>query len=60
LKRAKRITKLEVSVEEKQLVKTTKELKDPVHFKEHILEFNPHASSSSNDDTSRYRILVRK
>jgi hypothetical protein len=47
-------------VEDQQPVKTTKELEDPVHFKEPIPEVNPHASSSSDDDTSRYIILVRK
>lgn len=58
--RAKRMAEPKVSVEDKQLVKTTKELEDHVHFKEHIPEVNSHASSSSDDNTSRYRILVRK
>jgi hypothetical protein len=47
-------------VEDQKPVKKKKELEDPVYFKEPILEVNTHASGSSDDDTSRYIILVIK
>jgi hypothetical protein len=49
-----------VSMEDQQPVKTTIDFEYIVHLEEPISEFNPHASSSSEDNTSRYRILVRK
>jgi hypothetical protein len=59
-KRDKRLVEPSVSVENQQPVKTTIEFEDPLHLEEPIPEVNPHASSSYEYDTSRYRILVRK
>jgi hypothetical protein len=59
-KRAKILAEPRVSVEDQPFGKTTIEFEDHVHLEEPIPEVTPCSSSSSEDDTSRYIILVRK
>lgn len=58
-KRAKRLVEPRVFMEDQQ-PKTTMEFEDLVQPEEPIPEVTPHASSSSEDNVAKYRILIKK